>query len=228
VHILAHRGASHDAPENTLEAFALALAQGVDGIEFDVHFTGKQAWVIHDTSLQRTHGQILPLSGLTPTLAKQFNIPTLTEALEFINGQCLTNIEIKSFENVDTVLIGLHQVEQYLTPDTVLSSFNHHILPALQNTFNCRIGALSAHKPIDYAAYACALSADICAIADDMVDAAFVRDIHARGMQAWVYTVDSLEQAIELNHWGVDAIFSNRPHFLKQALTERKESKPEG
>jgi len=72
------------------------------------------------------------------------------------------------------------------------------------------------------------LSADICAIADDMVDAAFVRDIHARGMQAWVYTVDSLEQAIELNHWGVDAIFSNRPHFLKQALTERKESKPEG
>jgi glycerophosphoryl diester phosphodiesterase len=53
--ILAHRGASADAPENTLAAFELALAQGADGIEFDVHLTRDSVpVVIHDARLERT------------------------------------------------------------------------------------------------------------------------------------------------------------------------------
>jgi glycerophosphoryl diester phosphodiesterase len=53
--IVAHRGASADAPENTWAAFELALAQGADGIEFDVHLTRDGVPVVlHDTRLERT------------------------------------------------------------------------------------------------------------------------------------------------------------------------------
>jgi glycerophosphoryl diester phosphodiesterase len=53
--IIAHRGAAADAPENTLPAFELALGQGADGIEFDVHFSSDGVpVVIHDPHLERT------------------------------------------------------------------------------------------------------------------------------------------------------------------------------
>ena len=53
--VFAHRGASHYAPENTLPAFALAAAQGADGIELDVHLSQDgELVVIHDEELDRT------------------------------------------------------------------------------------------------------------------------------------------------------------------------------
>ena len=57
VQIVAHRGASHDAPENTLAAHRLALAQGADCVETDVHLTGDgRLIVIHDKTTERTTG----------------------------------------------------------------------------------------------------------------------------------------------------------------------------
>jgi len=53
--VIAHRGAAADAPENTLAAFELALAQGADAIEFDVHLSADGVpVVIHDMRLDRT------------------------------------------------------------------------------------------------------------------------------------------------------------------------------
>ena len=56
VKVIGHRGASHEAPENTMAAFTRALDLGADGIEFDVHLTRDgHAVVIHDVTLDRTH-----------------------------------------------------------------------------------------------------------------------------------------------------------------------------
>ena len=55
VKVVGHRGASHEAPENTMAAFMRALDLGADGIEFDVHLTSDgHAVVIHDVTLDRT------------------------------------------------------------------------------------------------------------------------------------------------------------------------------
>ena len=55
VKVFAHRGASAYAPENTLPAFALAMEQGADGIELDIHLTKDgELVVIHDEKLDRT------------------------------------------------------------------------------------------------------------------------------------------------------------------------------
>ena len=53
--IFGHRGASGHAPENTLEAFQLAMAMGADGVELDVHLSSDgQLVVIHDETVDRT------------------------------------------------------------------------------------------------------------------------------------------------------------------------------
>ena len=53
--LIAHRGASYDAPENTFEAFDLALSLGFDNFETDVQLTGDgRAVLIHDATLDRT------------------------------------------------------------------------------------------------------------------------------------------------------------------------------
>jgi len=62
--VIGHRGASADAPENTIAAFELALEQGADGIELDVHLTADgQPVVIHDFTLERTTDGVGPVSG---------------------------------------------------------------------------------------------------------------------------------------------------------------------
>ncbi|MGH7374824.1 MAG: glycerophosphodiester phosphodiesterase family protein, partial [Candidatus Rokuibacteriota bacterium] len=64
--VIAHRGASADAPENTIAAFELAVEQGADGIELDVHLSADEhPVVIHDFTLERTTDGAGPVSEHT-------------------------------------------------------------------------------------------------------------------------------------------------------------------
>src|SRR5512147_1098251 len=106
--VLGHRGASAAAPENTLAAFRLAMEQGADGVELDVHrcATGEVV-VIHDEDARRTAGADLrvaasPLAALRALDAggwrgERFQgerIPLLAEVLEALPG-ALVNVELK-------------------------------------------------------------------------------------------------------------------------------------
>jgi glycerophosphoryl diester phosphodiesterase len=95
--IIAHRGASADAPENTLAAFRLAIAQRADGLECDLRLSGDGAIVIsHDDTLERTHGDPRPLRDLTAAELARFDIPTLAETLATVRGQLKPiNLELK-------------------------------------------------------------------------------------------------------------------------------------
>jgi len=115
---IGHRGASGEAPENTLASFELALRRGADGIEFDVHLSSDGVpVVIHDARLERTTSGGGPVSALPVSLLRRldagswFNrryparannryaglrIPTLAEVLKWIRRRnCLAFIEIK-------------------------------------------------------------------------------------------------------------------------------------
>jgi glycerophosphoryl diester phosphodiesterase len=116
--IIAHRGASAVAPENTLAAFARALRDGADGIEFDVRLAHDQVpVVIHDARLSRTARLARSVSDLSsrelssikvgswfnrkfPHLARpeydEEKIPTLTSALDFFStSKCVLYLEMK-------------------------------------------------------------------------------------------------------------------------------------
>lgn len=215
--IIAHRGASTQALENSLAAFEIALAQGVDGIEFDVHFVNGQALVLHDTNLKRTHQLDIPIQTLLPEQLIDYGILTLKDVLALINGQCVVNIELKSTDNLHALVNALQYLckQGLINSNTVISSFDHELLDASQQALpQCQYGGLIAHLPQDLAQYAVSLDFDIVAIAADVVCEALIVDAHAKGKQVWVYTVDDPMQAQALARWQVDAIFTNETGLM--------------
>jgi len=109
VEIIAHRGASRDAPENTLAAFQLAWDQGADGVEGDFYLTADgQIVCIHDPSTARTGDQDLPVASSTLAALKAVDVgakkgakfrgermPTLAEVLALVPPGKKLFVEIK-------------------------------------------------------------------------------------------------------------------------------------
>lgn len=139
--VIAHRGASSIAPENTLAAFNLAVELGADAIELDAKLTSDGCVVVHhDQTLERTTDGNGRLSERTVDGLKQldagshFNpsfagerIPTLEEVFEGIGGRILINVELTNYaspiDDLPDAVVNL--VGKYRLEDRVLlSSFN--------------------------------------------------------------------------------------------------------
>ncbi|WP_088331320.1 glycerophosphodiester phosphodiesterase family protein [Lacimicrobium sp. SS2-24] len=219
--VIAHRGASAVAPENTLLAIEKAMEMGVDGIEIDVHAVGDELIVIHDRWLHRTtngKGRVSDMSfdDLRRLDAGQGQrIPTLWEVMTQVGGRCSLNIELKGISNVIPVLrlVDRAVAELNFTPNQfLLSSFNHHLLFEIKQIRpDLQVGALTASCPLDYAAFAVALQAYSVHIELNFVNPPFVADAKEKGLQVYVYTVDELVDMEMLVSWGVDGIFTNVP-----------------
>jgi glycerophosphoryl diester phosphodiesterase len=95
--LIAHRGASADAPENTLAAFRLAIEQRADGLECDLRMSKDGTIVIsHDDTLERTHGVKLRVCEATAAALARYDVPTLIETLATVRGKLSPiNLELK-------------------------------------------------------------------------------------------------------------------------------------
>jgi glycerophosphoryl diester phosphodiesterase len=226
--IIAHRGASGLAPENTLKAIRLALALGAQAIEIDVQQADGELWVFHDRRLERctNGGGVLTaqsrayLAGLDAGEGEP--IPTLWQVMEAIAGRAELHIELKGAHTADEVAMLTRRAEALLgfTPaHWVVSSFHHPELArfaALRPEI--RLGALTATIPFTLAEFAAELGAWSLNCDVDFVDAALVMDAHRRGLKVLVYTVDHTADLAALVAMGVDGIFTNRPdRFLPPA-----------
>lgn len=219
--IFAHRGASADAPENTLLAFDLAIAQGADGIELDVYQHGAEFVVIHDRWLQRTTNaeglvEQCPLPSLLEVDAGQGQkIPTLQQALALIDGRCQVNIEIKGLTDARDLAAQINQVlanTRFAPEQLLLSSFDHHTLKQVKAQMPfVRIGALTVSNPLTYAAFAQQLDAYSVHIDLTFVNQAFVEDAKRRGLKVYVFTADHEADLLKLLRWRVDGVFTNQP-----------------
>ena len=227
--IFAHRGASADAPENTLRAIKLALTQKVDGIEIDVHQLGQELVVIHDRWVHRTTNGKGQLADYTMAQLRTLDaglgekVPTLWEVMEVIAGQCTLNIEVKGLQDVSLVLALINKASLTLgfrQEQFIVSSFDHHLLAQFKQLApELKLGALTASKPIDYALFASALGAFSVNADITFLDQNFVNDAHQRGLQVFVYTVDQAEDLKMLYQWGVDGVFCNAPALAKAVVT---------
>lgn len=228
--IFAHRGASAHAPENTLSAFDLALEQKADGIELDVYQHGNDFCVIHDKWLSRTtngKGNIYQHSWQQLRAFDAGNnqlIPSLKEAMAVISGKCLLNIEVKALDNTAQLIQytdACCRAYDFSQAQIVFSSFDHHIISQVKAIApHYKIGALTASKPINYAAFAQQLNAYSVNIEVSAVSAEFVIDAHARGLKVFSYTVHHKSDLLQLRDWGVDGVFVNSPVQAKQILAE--------
>jgi glycerophosphoryl diester phosphodiesterase len=235
--IIAHRGASGEFPENTLLAFEQAIMQQCDGIELDVqyHHSGELI-LLHDYYLDKTtNGQgkinrysLEQLQALDAGNGE--NIPTLTQALQTINGRCLVNIEVKSSitatEALDKIIIALiNCIEnaitayEFLWSHFIISSFNHPLLNEIKNHApQLNTAALIASYPQERCQFAEKLAVISVNPSIDIVDKALVKDAHQRGFKVWVYTVDKAEDIATCIDMNVDGIFTNYPERSKKQL----------
>ncbi len=232
--IWGHRGASAEAPENTMAAFELAARMGADGVELDVQRCGSgEVVVLHDESLGRTTGRAA-LIGETPwsvvrmldagaRKAPRFagaRVPLLAEVLA--GTKVLLNIELKSERANDRGLTAevLRLIGDAAAAGRVLlSSFNPLCLARARALAPRIARALlfeeAAPWPLRYAVAAPALGVRALHPQASLATPAQVARWRRRGYSVGVWTVDDVDLASGLWSSGVSGIITNRPDRMR-------------
>jgi glycerophosphoryl diester phosphodiesterase len=235
--ILGHRGASHDAPENTLASFELALQQGADGVELDARLCASgEAVVFHDETLERLTGRpgavrdtpwsVLRTLEVRGKAGGRAPIPLLSQVLERLPRSAWINVELKAERWSDSAVAdvaGALLESGGHAEHVVVSSFQPLCLLRLALRFPGFAGAPPRPRPPDAAPdrfYLPLLGRDAVHPAVERVDRVDVERWHRSGREVAVWTVDDPEQARRLREWGVDSCITNRPGELRAALTD--------
>lgn len=239
--VIAHRGASAEAPENTLSAFRRAVEVASDLIELDVRFSRDRALVVfHDRTLNRTTDGAGPVASRTlrelkaldagsrfsPAFAGE-RIPLLEEVFDLLAPSALRLfIEIK----IDP---GEAAVRDELVPAVVRlvnsSDFRSRATVASFDRESLRIarridpGASTGLIFADPAAWGREAAAgyaglDILCARWNVVSPESASRAAAAGRAVYAWTVDREEELRPVVACGVDAVASNHPRWLKQAL----------
>ncbi|MBA3989103.1 MAG: glycerophosphodiester phosphodiesterase [Idiomarina sp.] len=233
---IAHRGASWDAPENSLAAIAVAIEQGADYIELDVQQTADGTLVLlHDRDLLRVAGdrraiweieydelaQLDAGSWFSVEFADQ-RVPTLEQAIELIRGRANLYLEIKTAPQMpnlvaDTVaeLQRLNFVEQ-----TVVAALSPRVLnqalalePDLRASLlvHTAIGTMAGHPY------------DMLGLRDGIVTPSQVRAARRSDYALHVWTVNNRRDMHRFIDMGVDGIITDVPALLTEVMQERNE-----
>ncbi|HEX4132409.1 MAG TPA: glycerophosphodiester phosphodiesterase family protein [Pirellulales bacterium] len=239
--LIAHRGNSRVAAENTLPAFESALAVGVDFIELDTHDSADGVpMVIHDATLDRTtdartrwhwtDDEKIPVASKTAAQIDEldagtwFNprlagtrVPTLAAAIDTVIPRAMLMIERKSgsVENCLRVVRDSNAVEQV----TVQAFDWEFVAEAHRQEPRLVLGALGS-KEFDprKAVEAASIGATIVNWSANDLTAEAIAAIHEAGLRAWTWTVDDPAQARRLIAAGIDALTSNVPAMIKEVL----------
>ena len=236
--VLGHRGASADAPENTLVAFRTALEQGADGVELDVWRCGTGEVVVHhDRDVRRTAGADLRISTTTLSRLRRLDvggwkgdgfrgerIPTLREVLDAL-PEAFIDVELKSSGFPDLALPGavVRQLRDARAQDRcVVSSFDDVLLAMVRLLApEIACGLLFAdqgHWRVRERVGTALLRPRAVHPQATLVTADRVRAWSERGLDVNVWTVDEAGEIARLASLGVSAIITNRPAVARQAL----------
>ncbi len=239
VQVWAHRGASGYAPENTMEAFALAVAQNADGIELDVHLSADgEVVVAHDETIDRTSDGSGRIADLSLSALKSYNfnrpkpryapiarIPTLAEVLQLLTPtQMVLNIELKNdaqpYPGLEERCLAL-VAQSGMRGRVWYSSFNHQSLErikALDASQPC--GALYDQSMAEPWAYGEQLGLDALHpyYGTLLGDAAQVNACHEAGLRIHAWTVNTAQPIRAMARVGVDAVITNFPDRALRAL----------
>jgi len=226
--IIAHRGASGHAPENTLAAFHLAMDHQADGIELDVMLSKDQEIVvIHDDTVDRTtngSGRVkdLPLEALQSLDAGDGEkIPTLQSVLDTFGGQCLINIEMKNYASpFDALPIKVAKMlKTYGYTEKVLSSsFNPFNFRRFRRHYpGGKLGLLTIPTKANLWVWRWFKYDALHPYYQD-VDRDLVSKAKANQQQVNVWTVDSPDEIRRLAALNVDSLITNYPKEARAAL----------
>lgn len=245
--IIAHRGASGDAPENTLAAFRLAFDQAADGIEGDFYLT-KDGHIIalHDADTKRTAGGValkphestleelrrLDVGAWKGEKFQGEKMPTLQEVFAAIPPDKEFFLEVKSGPEIVPKLVEAIKAAPVALEKITVICFKEPVLAALKQALpEARSYWLvslkddpekkGAFKPSLDSVLATLKTLGIAGVGfsgHDHVDKAFVEAIKKNGYAASVWTIDDPAKARRFRSLGVDFITTNYPQTIREEL----------
>jgi len=247
--IVAHRGASHDAPENTLAAFRMAWEQDADAVEGDFMLTRDgQVVCIHDGTTKRTGGKDWKISQTTLADLKKLEygnwkhlrwkgqpIPTLAEVMKSIPKGKRFFLEVKTDPAIIPTLAAEIRKSELNAEQIVIIAFNEQVIAAAKKALPeikaCWLTSFKKDKSIGK--WTPSLSSILetlrrtgadgldCRAEPGVVNEAFVKRIRAAGMELHCWTVNNPGEALRLAQLGIDSITTDRPAYIRQALESR-------
>ena len=218
---IGHRGARAYAPENTIASFKKALEIGVDAVELDVRKTkDKQLVVIHDADIKRTTDGEGLVCELTLKEIKGFSaeggekIPTLEEALDFLDKKVKVFVELKEEGTEEQVLRVVH--DRGLEKNVVIVSFLEDALRKVRELDGqIETGLIYAEHKNPLKA-ALDLKANYLVALYRFMHTANVEKAHQNGLKVVVWTINTPEEVEQYVKKGVDGITSDKPDILTQ------------
>ena len=236
--VIAHRGDSVHAPENTLPAFAAAVKLGADLVELDYYHSADGVPVVtHDNFLDRTTdaaavlGKAKMLVEETPLAELQkldagswfasafagSKIPTLSDSLDLIQAGSVTLIERKKGDAATCIRLLR---EKKLTETVVVQSFDWQFVRDCHKLEPTLVLAALGKDPLTEKRLAAAADTGASIIAWDhaKLSRPQIAAIHARGLKAWAYTVDDSARAKDLASAGIDGIITNAPGRMMEVV----------
>jgi len=230
--VIAHRGMSANAPENTMAAFTRVVQAGIQWVEFDVMLAAcGTPVVIHDETLERTTGHAgsvgdFPYSYLSTLDAGGWfqsafsgeRIPAFAQVMEFLaDTKLCANIEIKPLplQEERTVVQALQVLKTHFpenSPSLLFSSFSHATLHELRkHAPTCQLGLLMHAWQPDWREFASALNCVSVHVNQEILTATRAAEIKTDNKILLSYTVNDVDRAEALFASGVDAVFSDCP-----------------
>jgi len=233
--IIAHRGASGYAPENTIAAFRTAVEMGAAFIETDLHLTRDARFVaIHDSTLQRTTNGSGAVRDFTLAELKELDagrwfdhafigehIPTLEEVLTFgRDHDVLIYLELKY-----DVAWGMHHAlaaalrEAGDVARSIVISFDPGTLDSLRKHDPAIMtGLLVEERRPDTVGTAVGAGARQLCPRGDLITSDFVNEAHLSDLQVATWTINQPDQMRRVISAGVDGIMSDYPNRLKSVI----------
>jgi len=240
--IIAHRGASNIAPENTGIAFQKAFQIGADGVEFDVHLTSDgEPVVIHDERVDRTTNGIGYVKSLTLSEIKKLDagsyfhtrycgekILTLEEALDLVKNFKIINIEIKNnlleYNKIEEKVIKIIR-DKKMEEKVICSSFNHCSMFKIKKIDpDINTGLLYISLLFQPWKYAQRVGAQ--AIHPYFISASreIVKRCHDNNVRINVWTVDKEKYIRKMIANKIDCLITNNPEIALSILKEIKKN----
>lgn len=239
--VIAHRGFSDEAPENTMAAFHKAVAAKAHMIEFDVRLSSDDEFVVfHDKKLERTsEGKGLVKKHAAEELTRIDNgswfssrfsrerIPLLHDVLPLAKHNVALNIEIKPDVESSNGLPAEEMLVEVLAKARVLhhsmiTSFNHKMIKRVKHLRH-DIAAGIIYNPItDFrrspSQLAAAAHAEFFICSKYQVNHDVVDDVHKNGLKIFVYGISSERDTGRMLRLDVDGIISNNPALVRKAI----------
>lgn len=234
--VFGHRGCKAEAPENTLVSFSLALEQGCEALELDIHLSADNDIIVcHDRTIDRTTDRQGAIRQLTTAELKQADagkwfdakyagekIPLLEEVLDLVPPSVFLNIEIKDScgGEIESRLIELLTRRNRMA-NAVVTSFDYKSLCILKRQApDIKIGLTYSNDFVHHHQVTQLVDVPVYSIQPShlRINRQDVQDALSRGLQVFAYTVNAEPDMLRVIDYGVSGILTDCPGKLLALL----------